>query len=284
MTNILIIGFNRPDCIQKLIKSLLIAKPDKLFVALDGPRLACNDDIIKCKAVNDLLMSANWECDVEYLRSNHNLGCSNNVETAVNWFFDSVEEGIILEDDCIPNPSFIRFAHELLCRYRNEERVFQISGMSFLPSIDNTSSYLFSKLVNIWGWATWKSAWSYFIENLSDWPEMKSRKILACYGTEEAQQEQLIQEYYDGKRQLTWGIKWRLTCLSNYAYSVVPTNNLVQNIGFNRNDSTSKKFYHPIMDIKASSVRFPLSHPKEVAADIKNDESGLKFYYQSAKN
>lgn len=284
MINILVIGFNRPDCIRKLIESLLVAKPDKLFVALDGPRQFCNEDIIKCKSVKDLLMSAAWECEVEYLISNHNIGCSNNVEVAVNWFFSKVDEGIIFEDDCIPNPSFIRYAHELLCRYRNVEKIFQISAMSFLPSINDTSSYRFSRLVNIWGWATWKRAWSKLIEDLSGWPEMKSRKILACYGEQEAQQEQLIQEYYDGKRELTWGIKWRLTCLSNYAYSIVPTKNLVQNIGFNRNDATSKKFYHPIMDIKATSVKFPLAHPPNIAADVKSDEKGLEFYYESAKN
>ena len=203
MNNVLIIGYNRPDCIKKLIKSLLVAKPDKIFVALDGPRQFCNEDILKCKAVKDLLMSAAWECDAEYIISNHNMGCSNNVERAVSWFFSKVDEGVIFEDDCIPNPSFIRYAHELLCKYRNEEKVFQISAMSFLPSANDTSSYRFSRLVNIWGWATWKRAWSKLIADLSGWPEMKSNKILSCYGTQEAQQEQLIQEYYEGRRKLT---------------------------------------------------------------------------------
>lgn len=284
MVNMLIIAFNRPDCVEKLIAPLLIAKPAKLFVALDGPRKHNEDDVVKCRAVRKLIESANWECKVEYLISNVNCGCSDHIEKAINWFFDRVDEGVILEDDCIPHPSFLNFSHELLHRYRNDERVYLISGISFLPLEGSKTSYRFSRLVNIWGWATWKRAWSHLIGDLSNWPELKMRRIMECYGTEEASQVELVQECYEGKRESTWGVRWRLTCLSKGAFSVAPVNNFVQNIGFNRNDSSSKTFYHPIMDIKASSVSFPLIHPEEVTADIRLDEGGLRFYYESAKN
>ena len=283
MVNVLIIAFNRPDFTFCLVQALLKVKPLKLFVALDGPRNNVNTDITKCNAVRNIVELSPWECDVKYLISNNNNGCNKNVEEAINWFFDNVEEGVILEDDCIPDISYFKFAFELLDRYRYDNKIYQISGMSMVPFEHSPQSYRFSKLVNIWGWATWRRAWKKLIDGVCIWPEIRAQGIMKCYGSEKEQQEQLIQESFEGKRPLSWGMKWRLTCLSNGAYSIIPKNNLIQNIGFNREDATSKKFYHPIANIEASSIDFPLVHPKKIIADISADERVLRFYYDNVK-
>ncbi len=159
MVNVLIIAFNRPDFTCQLVQTLLKVKPLKLFVALDGPRSNSNTDTAKCGEVRGIIKSSPWECGVGYLIRNNNIGCNKNVESAIGWFFENVEEGVILEDDCIPDISYFRFALELLDRYRHDNRIFQISGMSMVPFGRSYESYRFSKLVNIWGWATWRRAW-----------------------------------------------------------------------------------------------------------------------------
>ena len=105
--------------------------------------------------------------------------------------------------------------------------------MSVVPSENSSESYRFSKTVNIWGWATWRRAWQTLINDTNIWPEIKSRNVMRCYGSEKNQQERLIQKKIDEKCPLTWGMKWRLACLLNNAYSIIPKRNLIQNVGFN---------------------------------------------------
>lgn len=278
MENVLVIAYNRPDCAKKLIESLLAIGPKKLFVALDGPKNESKDRK-QCAIVRKIFESISWECEVNYLLGKENIGCDKAVVRAINWFFDYVDQGIILEDDCIPDPSFFRFCHELLVHYKDDERVFMVSGMSLIPFNDSDYDYRFSSLINIWGWATWKRAWQKLEDDLSQWPQYKEQKVMACYGKEEASQMELIDSCFYGNNELTWGIKWRLTCLANNAVSIAPIRNLVRNIGFDRTDAHSKTFYHPITDIAASKVQFPLRHPDSVKSDVDLDERGLRYYY-----
>ena len=284
MVNILIIAFNRLDFTKKLIQTLVEIEPLSLYVAIDGPRSTVKSDAEKCKEVKDIIQAVDWKCDVEYLIKNHNIGCNKSVENAISWFFSEVEEGVILEDDCIPNISFFKFSAELLKRYRNNHKICQISGMSFSPFENHYESYRFSSLVNIWGWATWRRSWEKLIPDLSKWPDMKSNNIMKCYGLEKDSQEKLAQDCYDGNRLLTWGMKWRLTCLSNNTYSIIPKVNLTQNIGFNRDDSTSKTFYHPVSNITANSIDFPLIHPSDLSVDTRADEYALREYYDNIES
>ena len=161
---ILFLVFNRPETTHQVFEAIKKQRPKYLFVAADGARTDKEGEAAKCEEVRKLILeNINWACEVKTLFRNENLGCGLAVSQAITWFFEQVEEGIILEDDCLPSGSFFSFCSVLLERYRNDEKVFMIGGFSLLP--ENTKSkydYFFNTFGGIWGWATWKRSWSLY--------------------------------------------------------------------------------------------------------------------------
>ena len=177
-TPILIIGWRRPNHLYEVINSLKVIKPTKIFVVIDGYREGEEyqlerEKIDACKKV--VLDEINWPCNLTTLFREINLGCGIGVSNAINWFFSQVEEGIILEDDCVPRLSFLNFCAELLEFYRFQSEIMHIGGHSLgvKHEIDFKSSYFFSCYPQIWGWATWRRAWKLYKFNY-EIPEMIS--------------------------------------------------------------------------------------------------------------
>lgn len=162
-TPIALIIFNRPDLTIRVFSKIARAKPKTLFVIADGPRSDHPGDIKKCAEARSIIESVDWDCTVHKNYSDINLGCGRRLASGISWVFEKVEEAIILEDDCLPHPTFFRFCKELLERYRDDERIMQINGQNFQHKSMRTSySYLFSYSNNCWGWATWRRAWQHF--------------------------------------------------------------------------------------------------------------------------
>ena len=107
-----------------------------------------------------------------------NLGCREGPATAINWFFDLEPEGIILEDDCLPDPSFFPYCAELLARYRNDPRVMMISGDNVQAHQTSDGSYYFSQLAGTWGWATWRRAWALYDKDLATFSAVDSMAVI----------------------------------------------------------------------------------------------------------
>jgi len=150
---IVFIIYNRPDLTERVFDSIRKAKPNKLLVVSDGPRFT--EDVEKCKCVRAVIDKVDWDCEVLKNFPEVNLGCRKRVSSGLDWVFSEVEEAIILEDDCLPAPSFLSFCQTLLERYRDDERVMHISGNNFQFGISRTEySYYFSKYTHLWGWAT----------------------------------------------------------------------------------------------------------------------------------
>jgi GT2 family glycosyltransferase len=145
-TALLFIIFNRPDTTEHVFEAIRQARPQTLFIAADGPRKDRPGEIEKCLQARHIATSVNWDCDVKTLFQNTNLGCKAAVSTAITWFFDNVEEGIILEDDCLPDQSFFSFCGDLLRRYEDDDRIFHIGGVNFQKETGpHRSSYYFSR-------------------------------------------------------------------------------------------------------------------------------------------
>ncbi len=169
-----------------------------------------------------------------------NLGCRVAVSSAIDWFFENVDEGIILEDDCLPNQSFFRFCQEMLQKYRDDERIMQISGSNLLGQKTFNASYYFSKLNDIWGWATWRSAWSRFDINMKSFPLFKEQRQIENYFEDKEVLKWLMsyfQESFDGLGSV-WTSQWSYAICSQNGLTIVPTVNLVSNIGFGMSNST----------------------------------------------
>ena len=159
-TPVLFLIFNRPELTEKVFQKIQDAQPKYLFVAADGPRdnkYGEKDLCEKTRAV--VLENITWECEVKTLFRTENLGCRTAVSSAINWFFENVEEGIILEDDTVPDNSFFSYCQALLEKYRNHEQIMMITGDNFQDGIKRgNGSYYFSRYVHIWGWASWRRA------------------------------------------------------------------------------------------------------------------------------
>lgn len=278
--NILIIAYNRPDTTKKLFKIIKQIKPQNLFVSIDAPKNCI--DIHKCNQVKQIFQKIDWECNFYKKYNKQNKGCTKNIISSIDWFFKHVKDGIILEDDCIPNITFFRFCQELLDKYRLNRNIFMISGTSFITKHDRSYSYRFTRLVTIWGWATWKRAWNKRLKSLSTWPKYNKNEIMKFYQSESKTQIKLIEEQYSKPSTLKWGTLWRFSCLFHKAINIAPNKNLIRNLGFGRKDATTTNFNHPIEKNKVYKIKFPLKHPN-FNVDNSLDTEMLKYYYSYKK-
>jgi len=233
VTPVLFLIFNRPDTTQQVFNSIKKAKPKQLFVAADGPREKKEGEKEKCEQARKVIEQVNWDCEVKTLFRDRNLGCKIGVSSAINWFFENVEEGIILEDDCLPSQSFFWFCQELLEHYRNDTRVMHISGNNFQfgRKIGN-ASYYFSIFGLIWGWATWKRAWRYYDVKMKTYSQFKDEgQIKNIFYNKKMQHyyKKIFDKVYKEKID-TWDYQWLYSRLLNQGISIHPNVNLVQNI------------------------------------------------------
>jgi GT2 family glycosyltransferase len=155
-TAILFLIFNRPDTTRRVMEAIRKARPTRLYVAADGPRPHRVEEVAHCEETKRIATAIDWPCDVKTLFRGNNLGCRRAVSEAIDWFFEHEEQGIILEDDCLPDQSFFPFVEEMLERYRWEESIFTIAGVHFHRQAHQPEhSYFFSRY-NRTGGASWR--------------------------------------------------------------------------------------------------------------------------------
>jgi hypothetical protein len=268
-TPILFLIFNRPDTTQQVFNEIRKAQPAQLFVAADGPRKNQVADYELCKETREIIRQVDWDCRVFTRFQDENLGCRHAVSSAITWFFSNVEEGIILEDDCIPDQSFFRFCQELLEKYRDDERIMMVSGNNFQFGKRRTNySYYFSKYFHIWGWATWRRAWNHYDVEMKSWPLIRDgrwlKDILKDKNAEKFW-EKIFENTYRGTIN-TWDFQWVFSCWIQNSLAILPNVNLVKNIGFDGN-ATHTKGKNKQADLSVNSIHFPLNNPEFVIAD-----------------
>lgn len=176
---VLFLIFNRPDLTKQVFQRIRAAQPPKLFIGADGPREGRSEEPRLCEEARHIATQVDWHCEVHTLFRDENLGCKEAVSSAITWFFEQVEAGIILEDDCVPHPSFFSYCDALLDYYAQDERIFAIGGNNFQPPTRNYgASYYFSVYPHIWGWATWRRAWRHYDGRIEAWPKLKQESWL----------------------------------------------------------------------------------------------------------
>ncbi|MDR6650487.1 UNVERIFIED_ORG: hypothetical protein DFS12_11093 [Chitinophaga ginsengisegetis] len=227
-TPVLLLVFNRPEHALLVFRQIRLQQPEQLFIAADGPRPDRPEDAALCEDTRmAVLKSIDWPCKVETLFRPHNLGCGKAVSSAIDWFFSHVEEGIILEDDCVPDPSFFPFCTTLLEKYRFNDTIMHIHGGNYQAGIlRGNASYYYSRYAHIWGWATWRRAWQYYDFTLQRYRHV-SREGLNTFLQSE------LQSIYD-KRVDTWDIQWFMTVWFNKGWVITPNISLVKNIGYGK--------------------------------------------------
>lgn len=274
-TPVLFLIYNRPDLTRAVFKAIRKARPIKLFIAADGPRSDRPKDERLCAEARAIVSDVDWPCEVQTLFRRDNIGCKLAVSSAITWFFEHVEEGIILEDDCLPHSCFFRYCGELLKQHRENPRVMMISGQSFWPPDDDRQreSYFFSKESLIWGWATWRKTWVRYDINMEMWPELRSTDWLgqAIPCREDAKAWfKVLNKAYNGEVD-TWDIQWRYTIWRNDGLAVVPYRNMISNIGFSKNGTHHKK-ESPIANLAVREIQLPFRHPQKTEWNEEEDK------------
>jgi hypothetical protein len=267
-TPVAFIIFNRPDTTARVFEAIRQAKPLKLLVVADGPRLDRSDEVEKCTATRAIIDRVDWDCEVFINYSDINLGCKRRVSSGIDWVFSQVEEAIILEDDCLPSPSFFQFCQTMLERYRHDERIMMVSGNNFLPEDNRVKdSYYFSKYASIWGWATWRRAWQHYDVNMSSWPEFRDRGLINVVCHEPIEAEYWLKIFSDIAENLidTWDYQWVYTCWQQSGMTIMPTVNLISNIGF-RDDATHTLGKSPWAEMEVGNI-YDIVHPTFILND-----------------
>jgi hypothetical protein len=259
--------FKRLHTTQRVFDAISRARPARLLLVADGPRLDREGEEEACSLVREIVSRVNWPCEVSRNFSESNLGCAERMISGLNWVFSQVEDAIILEDDCLPDSSFFPYCQELLERYRGDGRIAYISGSNMVEKYTKIDdSYFFSQIGGIWGWATWRAEWRRYDRNLSDWLELKKRQMLREIFDEPKAVRfwtRIFDSMYDGTGPDTWDYQWVYTGLTNGKLTIVPCLNLVANLGFGEG-ATHTIAADPRFAIPARTMPFPLRHPPSV--------------------
>jgi hypothetical protein len=286
---VLLITFNRPKTTQQVFEAIRRAQPKRLYIASDAPRLGNVTDQEKCRLTRAVTENIDWPCEVKRLYHRQNLGCSFGPRAAFDWFFSHETEGVILEDDCVPHQDFFVFASTMLNRYRNNQRIISINGSNLGYQLNNGESYTYSRFMNMWGWATWADRAKSIEYELKEWRIVK-RPFWFLYIK---MRQQLFDldinwyKYWKHKFDLTvsedliswWDWQWIFYQLKNRQLSVVPSVNLVTNIGFNKDATHTHQTKNPAANIPAQQMPFPLKHPLKIKPDYEYEENYVKWVW-----
>ena len=276
-TPVAFIIFNRPDTTARVFAEIAKVKPPKLLVVADGPRPSRSKEEDKCAAARAVIEQVDWDCELITNYSDINIGCRQRVSSGLDWIFKTVEEAIILEDDCLPHPTFFRFCDELLDKYRDDERIMAISGNNFQAGRKRTHySYYFSRYNHLWGWATWRRAWHYYDVDMTLWPEIKAQNRLKDILEDSNAVKYWLDKFqmiYDGRERQadTWDYQWTFACWLQSGLTILPNVNLVSNIGFSPDATHTLNKWSRAANLPVGAINFPLKHPPYMVRNAQAD-------------
>ncbi|MCQ2383841.1 MAG: hypothetical protein MJZ96_03065 [Paludibacteraceae bacterium] len=276
-TPILLITFNRPEHTKRVLERILEAEPQHLYVFQDGARNDNASDNIKCQQVREVVkeLTVNTSTTLHSFYSDKNLGCGAGPMTGISWFFDNIEQGIVMEDDCLAHPDFFVYCEELLYRYKDAPEVMFINSTLYDGrwTCENEESYGFSRYMVTGAWASWREVWQGFDLDLKNMNACKFyRQVrMLTHNIAEAEwwwyQVRAIQK--DNSKKSYWDYQMQIHLFRKNAVTIHPAVNLVSNIGFDaegthtvNNDGRGDRPVYPIL---------PLKHPSSISIDWKKD-------------
>ncbi len=275
--NVLFIIFNKINETKEVFNQIKKQKPKRFFIAADGPRVYKEDEAEKCTYIRQwVLDNIDWECEVKTLFRNENVGCGRGPSEAISWFFEHVPEGIILEDDCLPNETFFKFCAELLEKYRDNPKISIISGNNFqkVQPMAMEESYYYSVFPSSNGWATWKRTWDGFDYRISSWPQVDRIK-LSKFLFKDKRYAQFWIDYFDGMTlsmpEDMWDVQFHYHCMVRQQLAIIPKANLVSNIGYGPDATHSKDPTSYFANVPTHLIPFPLRHPAAFTRNYQAD-------------
>ncbi len=282
---LLLLLYKKPETTIQVVNALKKVKPKLIYISINIPPKNKNkNDINKHNRVLKLINKIDWQCDLKIKKSKKHLNAYNSYKNAVKWFFKNEKEGIVLEDDTVPNKSFFIFCSKLLKRYRNNKKIAMICGTQFNSGIIKKESYLFSYFPMMWGYATWRRTINDHDDKMKNWPRIKknffseftNNKMFVKYWTK------IFNDGYN-KKFLAYDFQMMYSNLKNKKLSIIPKKNLVKNIGFvdEATHTKTKQWYSEMETYKLGNIK----HPKIITPDPNYDNwinvnvFQIKHYY-----
>lgn len=259
---ILFLIFNRPDTTAQVFEAIRSQRPERLYIAADGPRPGRPQEALNCQSAREIASHVDWPCEVRTLFREENLGCGRAVSQAISWFFEQEEEGIILEDDCLPHPEFFPYCAALLERYRNTPHVKVIGGNNFQHGMKwGDASYYLSAHSHIWGWATWRRVWKEYEFDVSGWDTQAFERDMGRYFISNDEKKHWRDVFGSMQRKSvdTWDYQLTFSVWKHGGVSIIPNVNLVSNIGFGPDATHTVAENQPRANMPTGSI-FPLQH------------------------
>lgn len=280
-TPLLLLVWRRPHTLRQVIEAIRPIAPSRIFVACDGPNPDRFDEAERVSATRAVIeQEIVWPCKIERFYSDVNQGCYLGVSRAITWFFDQVEEGIILEDDCVPHPDFFLYCTTLLKRYRDDHRVWCVSGSNFQNGQwRGDGSYYFSRYNHCWGWASWRRCWKHFDSDLTQWPAIRDSGLLDSIFDDPVERiywRSIWQRLVDQGKPDSWAYRWTFTCLANGGLTALPNQNLVNNVGFGEYATHTKG---AAVDTAISGGIDPNEHPSFLLRDARADRYVFDHFF-----
>jgi len=274
--------FNRPSETRRVLDEIRAAKPRQLFLIADGPRPDRPEDEAKCAATRALVEIIDWPCEVFRNYADVNLGPGRRPVTGISWVFEHVDRAIILEDDCVPHPTFFPFCEELLQKYADDRRIMMIAGTNLYP-MPTRYSYHFCYHHSNWGWATWRRAWQHFDPLIRQWPLLPDTSWLSDILTQPRAIEawKSIFARVHARPVDYWDYQWTFSMWRQYAFALTPAVNLISNIGFG-NDATHTRSVSDSKGHRAvTEMALPLTHPPLIVRNKQEDRLAFKAHGRS---
>lgn len=277
LTPILFLVFNRPEPTARVFEAIRAQRPKRLYIAADGARDDRPGEAELVRHTRAIVSRVDWPCEVKTLFRDNNLGCGAAVCGAITWFFEHVEEGIILEDDCLPHPDFFPYCQTLLARYRHEPSIATIAGTHFLPAeLPHQRSHYVSKYFQMWGWASWRRTWRLYDFGLDKLTEGEWYTLLQSVHPIPAEAGYWKEIYKTLKTATvdTWDFQVFFSCWHAGSNHVMPGRNLISNIGYG-SDATHTNFTSSMANLPT----FPLSvGPDAIPLTPNKSVDGIIFY------
>jgi len=272
-TPVALLIFRRPDLTEQVFAAIAAARPPLLLVISDWPTQPT--DQAKCLEARRIATQVTWPCEVRICFASEHMGCKLRVSSGLDWVFSQVEEAIILEDDCLPHPTFFRFCEEMLAHFRNDGRIGHISGSNFQKGFQRSPySYYFSRHMSIWGWATWRRAWRDYDVEMRLWPQLRDAgwQTDMLGSAQEARRLEAGWNMVHAGQVDTWDSQWHFCRLSQGTYGVTPNVNLISNLGFRSDALHTRYVFDPFAEQPLQEMTFPLAHPPYVICDDLSDQ------------
>jgi hypothetical protein len=225
-------AYRRPQHLLRTIEALRAnpeARETQLYVFSDGAKLA--NAAVDVSAVRALVRNVPGFSNVEVVCRPENFGLAGNITSGVSAVLERHSEVIVVEDDVVVSPHFLRFMNDALGHYRDEPGVGNISGYCY-PTAQALPETFFIRGADCWGWATWRDRWRGFNPNGKELlSELQSRGLAHAFDFDGTMGfTQMLRDQIAGRND-SWAVRWHASCFLRDLLILYPGRSLVVNIG-----------------------------------------------------